>query len=53
VEPISGGIISAAAALVAGAVLARREGVQMRGELFGVPRRGVREQELADLALRR
>lgn len=47
---ISGGLISAIAALVAGALLARREGLQMRGELFGVPARTIREQELADVA---
>jgi MFS family permease len=48
---IGGGVISAAAALVAAAVLARRSGVQLRGELFGVPRRTMREQELTDLAV--
>jgi MFS family permease len=47
---IGGGVISAGAALVAAALMARRSGVEMRGELFGVPRRSVREQELADLA---
>jgi MFS family permease len=47
---IGGGAISAAAALIAGGLLARRAGVQMRGDLFGVPSRTVREQELADLA---
>lgn len=50
---IGGGAISGAAALIAAAVLARRSGVQMRGELFGVPRRTMREQELADLAVQR
>jgi len=50
---IAGGLISASAALIAAAVLARRADVQMRGELFGVPRRSVREQELADLAVQR
>ena len=38
---IGGGVISAAAALIAGGLLARRPGVQMRGEIFGVPRRTV------------
>jgi MFS family permease len=47
---IGGGVISAGAALVAAALMARRSGVEMRGELFGVPRRSVRDQELADLA---
>ena len=28
-------------------------GLQMRGELFGVPRPGMREQELADIAAQR
>jgi len=47
---IGGGVISGAAALIAAAVLARRTGVEVRGELFGLPRRTMREQELADLA---
>jgi MFS family permease len=50
---IGGGAISAASALVAAAVLARSAGVHMRGELFGVPRRTMREKELADLAVQR
>jgi MFS family permease len=50
---IGGGVISAGAALIAGGLMARRTGAQMRGELFGVPPRGVREQELADLAAQR
>jgi MFS family permease len=50
---IGGGVISAGAALIAGGLMARRTGVEMRGELFGVPRRTVREQELADLASQR
>ena len=40
-------------ALIAGGLMARRTGAQMRGELFGVPPRSVREQELADLAAQR
>jgi MFS family permease len=47
---ISGGLISAIAALVAGALLARRARSQVRGEGFGLPARTIREQELADLA---
>jgi MFS family permease len=50
---IGGGVISVAAALIAAAVLARRSGMQMRGELFGVPRRGMRERQLADVAAQR
>jgi MFS family permease len=50
---IGGGVISAGAAVIAGGLLARRTGAQMRGELFGVPRRTVREQELGDLAAQR
>jgi MFS family permease len=50
---IAGGAISGAAALIAAALLSRRPGVQVRGELFGVPRRTMREQQLADLAVQR
>jgi MFS family permease len=50
---IGGGAISGAAALIAAAVLARRSGGQLRGELFGVPKPTMREQELADLAVQR
>jgi MFS family permease len=55
---IGGGVISAGAALVACALMARRTGVEMREELFGAPRRAVAEeelteQELADLAAQR
>ena len=50
---IAGGLISVAAALVAGGLLARRDGLQLRGELFGVPGRTVREQELADAVVQR
>jgi MFS family permease len=50
---IGGGVISAGAAVIAGGLLARRTGAQMRGELFGVPGRSVGEQELADLSARR
>jgi MFS family permease len=50
---ILGGLISAAAALVAGAVLMRREGLQMRGELFGGSGRTVDEPAMADVAAQR
>jgi MFS family permease len=50
---ILGGLISAAAALVAGAVLMRREGLQMRGELFGGSGRTVDVPEMADVAAQR
>jgi MFS family permease len=55
---IGGGVISAGAALVAGALMARRSGVEVRGELFGASRRTLAEeelteQELADLAAQR
>jgi MFS family permease len=50
---IGGGVISGVAALVAAAFLARRTGVRVRGELFGLPRDTMREQELADLAVQR
>jgi MFS family permease len=43
---ISGGLISVVAALVVGALLARREGLQVRRELFGRRTRTVVEQEL-------
>ncbi|MGH8892639.1 MAG: MFS transporter [Actinomycetes bacterium] len=45
---ILGGLISAGAAVVAGLVLARHEGLQIRGELFGVPRRSLREEHMTD-----
>jgi MFS family permease len=44
---IGGGLISAAAALIAAAFLARRAGVEMRGELFRGPHRAMPEAELA------
>ncbi|MGZ4590524.1 MAG: MFS transporter [Actinomycetes bacterium] len=50
---IAGGLISAAAALVAGGLLARRDGLQLRGELFGAPGRTVPEEELADAVVQR
>jgi MFS family permease len=50
---IGGGLVSAGATLVAALLLARREGLQVRGELFGIPRQTVREKELADAALQR
>jgi MFS family permease len=50
---IAGGVISAAAALIAGGLLARRSGLQMRDELFGVTRPTEPEPELADLAAQR
>jgi MFS family permease len=55
---VGGGIISAGAALVAGTLLARRSGLQVRGELFGASRRAeaeeeLSEQELTDLAAQR
>ena len=50
---IGGGAISAAAALIAAAFLARSTGVQVRDELFGAPRRAMQEPELEDLAAQR
>jgi MFS family permease len=50
---IAGGVISVTAALLAAALLARKKGLEIRGEVFGVPRRTVREQQLADLAAQR
>jgi MFS family permease len=43
---ILGGAVSALAAVVAALVLARHERLQIRGELFGIPRRSVREEQM-------
>jgi MFS family permease len=43
---ILGGVVSALAAVVAALVLARHERLQIRGELFGIPRRSVREEQM-------
>jgi MFS family permease len=43
---ILGGAVSALAAVVAAFVLARHERLQIRGELFGIPRRSVREEQM-------
>jgi MFS family permease len=43
---ILGGLVSAIAAVVAALVLARHKDLQIRGELFGVPRRSIREEQL-------
>jgi hypothetical protein len=43
-------VISAGAAIIASLLLARREGLQVRGELIHLPRHRVREDELADRA---
>ena len=45
---ILGGLVSGLAAVVAAFVLARHEGLQIRGELFGVPRRSLREEQLTN-----
>lgn len=45
---ILGGVVSGLAAVVAAFVLARHEGLQIRGELFGVPRRSLREEQLTN-----
>jgi MFS family permease len=52
---IGGGIISAGAAVVAAGLLARRQGIEVRSELFGGPStsRAIADAELADAALRR
>ena len=47
---IAGGAISAGAAIIAALLLARREGLQVRGELIHLPRHRVRADELADRA---
>jgi MFS family permease len=47
---IAGGVISAGAAIIASLLLARREGLQVRGELIHLPRHRVRADELADRA---
>ena len=45
---ILGGLVSALAAVVAAFVLARHERLQIRGELFGIPRRSVREEQMTN-----
>jgi MFS family permease len=45
---ILGGAVSALAAVVAALVLARHERLQIRGELFGIPRRSVREEQMTN-----
>lgn len=45
---ILGGLVSAAAASVAGLVLARRKGVEVRGELLRLPRHRLSQEQLAD-----
>jgi len=47
---IAGGAISAGAAILAALLLARREGLQVRGELIHLPRHRVRADDLADRA---
>jgi len=47
---IAGGLISAGAAIIAALLLARREGLQVRGELIHLPRHRVRAESLADRA---
>ena len=47
---IAGGTISAGAAIIAALLLARREGLQVRGEFIHLPRHRVRADELADRA---
>ena len=47
---IAGGLISALAAVIASLLLARREGLQVRGELINLPRYRFRAEELADKA---
>ena len=47
---IAGGLISALAAVIAALLLARREGLQVRGELVTLPRHRVRAAQLADKA---
>jgi MFS family permease len=47
---IAGGVISAGAAIIASLLLARREGLQVRGELIHLPRHRVRAEALADRA---
>jgi MFS family permease len=49
---IAGGTISAAAAVIAAALLARRQGLQVRSELLSMPRQRVREQQLAETVQR-
>jgi MFS family permease len=52
---IGGGIISAGAAIVAASLLARREGIAVRTEIFGSPAgsHAIADAELADAAVRR
>jgi len=47
---IAGGLISVLAAVIAALLLARREGLQVRGELIHLPRHRFRAEELADRA---
>jgi len=47
---IAGGVISAGAAIIASLLLARREGLQVRGELITLPRHRVRADHLSDRA---
>ena len=47
---IAGGVISAGAAIIASLLLARREGLQVRGELINLPRHRVRADHLSDRA---
>ena len=47
---IAGGLISVLAAVIASLLLARREGLQVRGELINLPRYRFRAEELADKA---
>jgi MFS family permease len=45
---ITGGLISAGAAVVAALILARREGLELRGELRDLPRHRVREDAVVE-----
>ena len=47
---IAGGLISAGAAIITAGLLARREGLQVRGELIHLPRHRVRADDLANRA---